>query len=100
MRKECEICIHLSVCKDELENNETELCPYYEIEKPIEENSSECQVHAKVSPQHWGIDIRIDGERVLTIESNGISGIEDIGKYDQIIKEIAQNLLSFIGESG
>ena len=49
MRKECEMCIHLPVCKDELKNNETELCPYYEIEKPEEDHSSKCQMQTRVS---------------------------------------------------
>uniref|UniRef100_A0A6M3JFU1 Uncharacterized protein n=1 Tax=viral metagenome TaxID=1070528 RepID=A0A6M3JFU1_9ZZZZ len=52
MRKECETCIHLPVCKDELKNNETELCPYYEIEKPEEDHSSKCQMQMLVMPEN------------------------------------------------
>lgn len=47
--------------------------------------------------QHWGVDVRIDGERVLTIESNSLSGIDNIDKYKETVKECAYHLLSFIG---
>ena len=33
MREECKKCNHLPVCKDELKNNLTGECPYYEPEK-------------------------------------------------------------------
>lgn len=46
---------------------------------------------------HWGVDVRINHDKVLTIESEFISGIEDIGKYEETIRDIAHNLLAFIG---
>ena len=53
-----------------------------------------------VSPQYWSVDIKIDGKCILIIESNMLSGVNDIEKYKQTIKEIAHNILAFIGESG
>ena len=33
MREECSKCNHLPMCKDELKNNLSENCPYYEPER-------------------------------------------------------------------
>ena len=33
MREECKMCNHLPVCKDELKNDLTGICPYYEPER-------------------------------------------------------------------
>ena len=35
--------------------------------------------------QHWGVDVRINGERVLTIEKDSLSGIENISDYADIV---------------
>jgi hypothetical protein len=48
--------------------------------------------------QHWGVDIRINGERVLTIESNSLSGIENISDFADTVRECAEHLLAFIGD--
>lgn len=48
--------------------------------------------------EHWGVDIRINGERVLTIESNCLSGIDNIDDYRETVIECARHLLAFIGE--
>jgi len=47
--------------------------------------------------EHWGVDIRINGERVLTIESNCLSGIDNIDDYRETVIECARHLLAFIG---
>lgn len=48
--------------------------------------------------QHWGVDVRVNGERVLTIESNCLSGISDIEKFGDVIRGCAHHLLAFIGD--
>lgn len=49
-------------------------------------------------PQHWGVDVRVDGENVLTIESNCLSGVENIHDYADAIRTCAHHLLAFIGD--
>jgi len=46
----------------------------------------------------WGVDIRVDGKNVLTIENDCLCGDEDIEKYVDIIRYIANRLLCFIGK--
>jgi len=48
--------------------------------------------------QHWGVDIRVNGECVLTIESNCLSGIDNIADYADTVRECAHHLLAFIGD--
>lgn len=48
--------------------------------------------------KHWGVDIRVNGERVLTIESICLSGVDDIAKYREVIQGCAHHLLGFIGD--
>jgi len=48
--------------------------------------------------QHWGVDIRVNGERALTIESNSLSGINNIADYADTVLECAHHLLAFIGD--
>ena len=48
--------------------------------------------------QHWGVDIRVNGELVLTIESNCLSGIDNIADYADTVRECAHHLLAFIGD--
>ena len=47
--------------------------------------------------QHWGVHVHINGENVLSIESNSLSGIENIGDYEDTVRGCAYHLLSFIG---
>ncbi len=48
--------------------------------------------------QHWSVMVCVDGEEILTIESNGLSGVENINDYDKEIRNCARHLLAFIGE--
>jgi hypothetical protein len=48
--------------------------------------------------QHWGVDVRINGECVLTIEKDSLSGIENISDYADIVRMCAEHLLTFIGK--
>jgi hypothetical protein len=48
--------------------------------------------------QHWSVTVERNGEIVVTIESNCLSG-RAIGEEDEkIIRNCAHNLLSFIGD--
>jgi len=47
---------------------------------------------------HWGVNVEINGERVLSIESNSLSGIENIEEFADTIRTCALHLLAFIGE--
>lgn len=48
--------------------------------------------------QHWGVDVRVNGEHVLTIESNCLSGRELSDVDELAIRTAAQHLLAFVGE--
>ena len=48
-------------------------------------------------PKSWEVEIRADGETILTIGSSHLSGAEDIDAYADIVRNCAQHLLSFIG---
>ena len=50
--------------------------------------------------KHWAVSVAVNGETILTIESNCLSGIEDIGPHEDTIRTCANHLLSFIGDSG
>jgi len=47
--------------------------------------------------QHWGVTVSVNGNDILTIESNCLSGVHDIHRYEDTIRQAAQNLLGFIG---
>jgi hypothetical protein len=47
---------------------------------------------------HWAVTVERNGEQVVTIETNCLSG-RDISEGDEIIiREAAHHLLSFIGD--
>ena len=50
------------------------------------------------SPEHWGCDIRIDHDHVLTIEANCIFGRELAENDEEVIRNIAEHLLCFVGK--
>ena len=45
----------------------------------------------------WSVEIKINGESVLYISDNELSGIHDIEKYAKEVRYCAENLLAFIG---
>jgi len=47
--------------------------------------------------RHWRISVDVDGENVVNIESNSLSGVENVSDYRQEIIEAAENLIAFIG---
>lgn len=50
-------------------------------------------------PQHWAVSVAVDGENILTIESNCLSGVESIAEHEGAVEMAARHLLSFIGRS-
>ena len=52
---------------------------------------------APVPVRHWAVTVSVEGNEVVTIESNCLSGIENVTDYRKEIIEAAENLLAFIG---
>jgi hypothetical protein len=52
---------------------------------------------ALATSKTWEVEIRINGESVLTLGSSHLSGIENISDYAADIENCAVHLLSFIG---
>jgi hypothetical protein len=51
-----------------------------------------------LDPTRWEVDVRVCGERVLTIGSHGyLSGVEDIDRYGDAVRAASEHLRSFIG---
>lgn len=53
--------------------------------------------------QSWEVEVRINGETILTIGGLGaahIAGIENIDEYAETVREVAKHLESFIGHAG
>ena len=48
-------------------------------------------------PYHWAVTVTVDGVQVLTIESNCLSGIENVADHEETIETAARHLLAFIG---
>jgi hypothetical protein len=49
--------------------------------------------------KHWEVEVRVNGESVLTIGHNHLSGADNIDDYANEVRECAYHLLSFIGET-
>ena len=47
---------------------------------------------------HWSVTVSRDGEEIVTIESNFLSGREISAADEDAIRTAARNLLFFIGE--
>lgn len=48
--------------------------------------------------RHWSVSVERDGENILTIESNCLSGRELSDEDEECIRNCARHLLSFVGE--
>ena len=49
-------------------------------------------------PVHgWAVTVEVNGETILTIGHNHLSGIENIEDYADTVRSCAQHLLSFMG---
>lgn len=48
--------------------------------------------------QHWGVDVRVNGEQVLTIESSSLCGKTDLSEMElDAIRTAANHLFAFAG---
>lgn len=47
---------------------------------------------------NWSATIRVKGEEILFISSNSISGIDITAEHEAEIVNIAEHLLSFVGQ--
>lgn len=45
----------------------------------------------------WAVSIDVNGETVLTIGHNHLSGADDIDRHADVVRNCAQHLLAFIG---
>jgi len=51
-----------------------------------------------LDPSRWEVEVRVDGERVLTIGSHGyLCGYHDIDRFGDAVRAAAEHLKSFIG---
>lgn len=48
--------------------------------------------------QHWSVTVERNGENIVTIESNYLSGRKISPEDEKVIRNCAHHLLSFIGE--
>ena len=46
---------------------------------------------------HWSVTVSVDGDEVVTIESNSLSGVENVSDYREQIVAAADHLIAFIG---
>lgn len=50
-------------------------------------------------PSHWSVNVSVNGESLVTIESNCLSGKPEFTDQEaQIIRDAAAHLTAFIGE--
>ncbi len=52
----------------------------------------------RTTVQGWAVTVNVNGNPILTIGHNDLSGIENIDDYADIVRNCARHLLSFIGE--
>jgi len=48
-------------------------------------------------PESWEVEIRVNCDTILTIGSWGVSGVENMDPYADLIRHCAKHLLAFIG---
>lgn len=48
-------------------------------------------------PAYWEVEVRVNGERILTIGRDELSGVSDIERHAGIVRTCAEHLASFIG---
>jgi hypothetical protein len=51
----------------------------------------------KAPIQSWEVEVRVNGETILTIGNNHLCGIEDIDSHADVVRTCAEHLSSFIG---
>lgn len=58
------------------------------------------EVDAMGIARQWEVEVRVDGETVLSIGSGYLSGVNDLGPYAATIRNCAEHLMAFIGPKG
>lgn len=51
-----------------------------------------------MAEHHWSVTVERNGEPIVTIESNGLSGREISAEDEDAIRAAAHHLLAFIGD--
>jgi hypothetical protein len=49
--------------------------------------------------EHWHVEVSVNGETVLAIGHNFLSGVDDIHEHAETIRTAANHLLGFIGDA-
>ena len=49
--------------------------------------------------EHWHVEVSVNGETVLVIGHNFLSGVDDIHEHAETIRTAANHLLGFIGDA-
>lgn len=50
-----------------------------------------------MTDQRWEVEIRVNGDSILTIASWGLAGVENIEDHADRVRACAEHLMSFIG---
>lgn len=82
-------------------------CPHNEVEKwKANDEKANASATRRLSRnrmtaplvQHWAVEVRVNGEAILTIESNNnLCGVANIDDYADVVRTCARHLSSFIG---
>lgn len=51
-----------------------------------------------MSQDHWSVTVRRNGEEIVTIESNMLSGRELSSEDEAVIRQAAEHLMAFVGD--
>ena len=70
---------------------ESDYVPCHYCQREADSRSATCY------PPHFRVAVAVDGGEVLTIESNSLSGVENVTDYRKEILEAAKHLIAFIG---
>jgi len=54
---------------------------------------------AALDPKAWEVEVRLDGQSIITIGRSHLCGLSDIEPYGDVIRECAGHLLAFIGKA-
>jgi hypothetical protein len=86
--------VPLKGCDDEMAKFILDACNSALLPRPSVPVSDE-----QIKPRDgWAVHVEVDGERILSIESECLSGVPDIDRYADTVRNCAQHLLSFIGD--
>jgi hypothetical protein len=82
---------------DELEDLRLKVVSQGAEHSPSDRLEAQCDLES-LDPTIWGVDVRIGGVNVLTIEDSCLSGIPNIAQYRRVVWNCAEHLRSFIGD--